>query len=133
LIKCRHHSEPRADSRQKHWLSEMQLCYKILYYAHRHYPGSHQTNENSEDLSGEDLEENYIPNCIDHIAPIALIKKIKTLQHQDHSIHHNSSTLTNFVEVHKLNVGASECTGLIKIRNPCQNLSTQLHIGNVQH
>ncbi|KAL9365065.1 hypothetical protein Peur_042938 [Populus x canadensis] len=116
-----------------HWLSEMQLCYKILYYAHRHYPGSHQTNENSEDLSGEDLEENYNQNCIDHLAPIALIKKIKTLQHQDHSIHHNSSSLTNFVEVHKLNVGASECTGLIKIRNPCQNLSTQLHIGNVQH
>lgn len=44
---------------------------------HRHYPGSHQTNENSEDLSGEDLEENYIPNWMDHHAPIALIKKIK--------------------------------------------------------
>uniref|UniRef100_A0A6M2EYQ5 Uncharacterized protein n=1 Tax=Populus davidiana TaxID=266767 RepID=A0A6M2EYQ5_9ROSI len=110
-MKCRHHSEPRADSRQKHWLSEMQLCYKILYYAPRRYPGDHQTNENSECLSGEDLEENYIPNCI----------------------HHNSSSQTNFVEMHKLNVGASECTGLIKIRNPCQNLSTQLHIGNVQH
>lgn len=79
-----------------HWLSEMQLCYKILYYAHRHYPGSHQTNENSEDLSGEDLEENYNQNCIDHLAPIALIKKIKTLQHQDHSIHHNSSSVNEF-------------------------------------
>jgi hypothetical protein len=117
-----------------HWLSEMQLCYKILYYAHRHYPGSHQTNENSEDLSGEDLEENYIPHCIDHLEPIALIKK--KLKHYNIKIIASTITvqvLTNFVEVHKLNVGASECTGLIKIRNPCQNLSTQLHIGNVQH